>query len=123
MNTPRSPGLFSRRSGDFFVRHRLQYGPKSGGSGGPCWARRGWLSSWSDGLEGRANGWLRLRQGRSTAAAQPVWGCVGVAPLASSRSKPSGIDTIPGVVPETSVMPYCQTIESVAGSMTTTRLR
>lgn len=54
---------------------------------------------------------------------QPVWGCVGVTWLASRRSKPSGIDSIPGVVPDTSVMPYCQTIELVVGSITTTRFR
>ena len=55
--------------------------------------------------------------------AQPVWGWVGVVPLASRLSNPSGMDSIPGAVPDTSVIPYCQTMESVVGSMTTTRLR
>ncbi len=66
---------------------------------------------------------LRLCRCRCRRGTQPVMGWVGVDPFASKLSKPSGMDSIPGVVPDTSVMPYCHTIESVAGSMTTTRFR
>ena len=44
-------------------------------------------------------------------------------PLASRLSNPSGMDRRPGAVPDTSVNPYYHTMEWVAGSMTTTRLR
>ena len=71
------------------------------------------------GRRGPATGSARADAG----PAQPVWGWVGVVPLASRLSKPSGIDSRPGEVPDTSVIPYCHTMESVVGSMTTTRLR
>ena len=48
---------------------------------------------------------------------QPVVRWVGVVPLGSSRSKPSGVWSLPGPVPCLPWMPYCQTIAPVAGSI------
>jgi hypothetical protein len=55
--------------------------------------------------------------------AGPLTGWVGVVPSGRRLSKPSGMDTRPVAVPGTSVSPYCQTMLSVVGSMTTTRSR
>lgn len=52
----------------------------------------------------------------------PVMGCVGVDPLGSSRSKPSGVCSWPGAVPGLPVVPYCHTSAPVAGSIATIRL-
>src|SRR5216683_1022576 len=66
--------------------------------------------------------WLRNQTGSpAVTARQPVVGCVGVEPFGSSRSKPSGVYSLPAPVPCLPVMPYCHTSALVTGSKATMR--
>ena len=76
----------------------------------------------------RRSGWMP-RQGRSSANSHGVvvvgWPMVLARTMSNecggTRSTPSGLFRYPGAVPVWPVFPYCQTIRSDLGSMTTTR--